>query len=205
MARNRLPDHLFESLRLKHPERFNVYLIGSRLWGTNNSNSDWDILIVGDFPADQLRSLHKSQYDVKLLSREEFINQIRAGSIIEVICYLLDKNEMLQSSFSVGHLQLDIDVIRNWLQDRQARDFEKAEKFWLKENRQAAWKIFRHILLSRALFNHLAEALPRGQITFTLNEIQNIVRPAALVCDKNWLQLDWSEAKLAVIEALTYF
>ncbi|CAF3622265.1 unnamed protein product [Adineta steineri] len=166
MAHSNLPAHLFKSFHLPNPNSYNVYLVGSRLWGTNTDKSDWDVLIVGDVSSEQLSSLHKSQYDIKLLDRQEFIKRAKQGSVIEVICALMRKEDMLQCAFDIGNLSVDSDAIKIWLQERQVKDLAKAEKFWQKGNRQSGWKILRHILHSRALYNHLADILREKQTNY---------------------------------------
>lgn len=203
MAQVTLPAHLFKSLQLPRPEHYNVYLVGSRLWGTNTATSDWDLLIVGDLPPGQLTSVHKSQYDIKLLDREEFTARVKQGSIIEVVCALLRKEDMLQHAFDTGDLSIDPDTIKTWLDERQAKDLEKAEKFWLKGNRQVAWKILRHLLHANVLHNHLVVFLHGKRVTLTIDEIQTIVRPATFLCDKGWMQMEWSNVNTAVTDALT--
>jgi hypothetical protein len=203
MTHSSLPAHLFKSLHLPNPESYNVYLVGSRLWGTNTAASDWDLLVVGDVTSGQLTSLHKSQYDIELLDRQEFIARVKQGSLIEVVCALIRKEDMLQCAFDTGNLLVDPDAIKTYLKERQAKDLDKAEKFWLKGNRQSAWKILKHILHAEALYNHLAVALREKQVTLTIDDVQTIVRPATLLCDKDWMQLDWSNVHTAVIDALT--
>jgi hypothetical protein len=203
MAHTNLPAHLFKSLHLPRPESYNVYLAGSRLWGTNTDTSDWDLLVVGDVPSGQLTSLHKSQYDITLLDRQEFTARVKQGSIIEVVCALMRKEDMLQCAFDTGDLIVDADAIKTWLEERQAKDLQKAEKFWLKGNRQPGWKILRHILHAKALYNHLVVALREKQVILTVDDVQTIVRSATLLCDKAWMQLDWLNVHTAVIDALT--
>jgi hypothetical protein len=204
MTHTSLPAHLFKSLHLHSPESYNVYLVGSRLWGTNTDTSDWDLLVVGDVPSGQLTSLHKSQYDIKLLDRQEFTERVKQGSIIEVVCALMRKEDMLQCAFDTDNLLVDPDAIKTWLQERQAKDLDKAEKFWYKGNRQPGWKILRHILHSRALYNHLVVALREKRITLNIDDVQTILSSATLLCDKTWMQLDWPNVHTAVIYALAH-
>lgn len=196
-----LPDHLFKSLRLTKPENYNIYLVGSRLWGTNNQQSDWDLLMIGDVPANLSSGVHKCQYDIKLLSRQTFVERIKEGSIIEVVCALLRREDMLQHAFDVERTSIRLDAIRNWVSSREEKDFEKAEKFWQKGNRQAGWKILRHILHARSLVNYLAIVLQEQEVTLTIDDIQGVVRPATLLCDKAWMQLEWVDARAATIDA----
>ena len=202
MARANLA-HLFKSLHLSSPEKYNVYLVGSRLWGTNTDTSDWDLLVVGDVSSAQLTSLHKSQYDISLLDRQEFAERVKEGSIIEVICALMRREDMFQCAFDTNNLQVDPEAVRTWLETRQAKDLVKAEKFWLKGNRQSAWKILRHILHGQALYNYLVGALRENQITLSVNDVQTILRPATLLCDKAWMQLDWADVHVSLNNALS--
>lgn len=203
MAQANLTANLFKSLRLPNHANYNVYLVGSRLWGTNTAASDWDLLIVGDVPSGQLSSLHKSQYDVKLLDRQEFIARAKEGSLIECVCALLRKEDMLQCAFDCDPVAVNPDTMRTWLDERQSKDLDKAAKFWQKGNRQAGWKILRHILHGRALYNHLVEALREERVTLTINDVQAIVRPATFLCEKSWMQLEWDDVNAAMMNALT--
>ena len=193
---------LFKSLRLSNPANYNVYLVGSRLWGTNTAGSDWDLLVVGDLSPGQLTSLHKSHYDVKLLDRDEFRARVKEGSIIEVVCALVRKEDMLQCAFDVGDVEVTLDAITTWLEARQRKDMEKAEKFWLKGHRQSGWKILRHMVHARILYNYLAPALREDRATLTIDDVQACIRAATWLCDKTWMQLDWKEAHVAVADVL---
>ena len=110
---------LFKSLRLSNSTNYNVYLVGSRLWGTDSTGSDWDLLVVGDLPPGQLTSLHKSQYDVKLLDRHEFRARVKEGSFIEVVCALMRKEDMLQVAFDLGDVVVNPDAMKTYLGARQ--------------------------------------------------------------------------------------
>ena len=96
MANRNLVENLFESIRLCRSSKYNIYLIGSRLWGTNNKTSDWDLLIISQLTMkEQLPSVHKCQYDVKLMDQQQFIEQVKEGSIIEIIFYLLNRTRWI--------------------------------------------------------------------------------------------------------------
>ncbi|CAF1077224.1 unnamed protein product [Adineta ricciae] len=202
MAQITVPNHLFKSLHLSNPQSYNIYLVGSRLWGTNTDASDWDLLIVGDVSSTQLTSLHKAQYDIKVLDRQEFMQHINDGSIIETLCALMRKEDMLQYAFDIGQPTIDPATMKTWMETRRAKDLDKAEKFWLKGNRQAAWKILRHILHAKVLYDYLVIALREKRVPLTIDDIQTIVRPASLLCDKSWMQLDWSDVRAATMDAL---
>jgi hypothetical protein len=203
MAHSNLPTHLLKSLQLPSLEKCNIYLVGSRLWGTNSDTSDWDLLIVSDLSSGQLKSLHKCQYDITLLDRQEFAARVNQGSIVEVACALLRKEDMLSYAFDTTDLQVNLDAMKMWLEDRQVKDFDKAKKFWLKGNQQSGWKILRHVLNSKALYNHLATVLSSTRVTLTIHDVQTVARSTALLHDKNWIQLDWVNAYSAVTDALT--
>ena len=175
---------VFKSLRLSNPTNYNVYLVGSRLWGTDSTGSDWDLLVVGDLPPGQLTSLHKSQYDVKLLDRHEFRARVKEGSIIEVVCAMMRKEDMMQVAFELGDVVVDPDAMKANLEARQTKDMEKAEKFWLKGNRQPGWKILRHILHATALYHHLAVALRKGPVILTIDEVHVATMAVKLSLDE---------------------
>jgi len=195
MANRNLVENLFESIRLCRSSKYNIYLIGSRLWGTNTKTSDWDLLIVSQLTMkEQLSNVHKCQYDVKLMDQQQFIEQVKEGSIIEVICYLLNKQEMIEHSFDFQSIEINLDKVNSWLNQRQNKDLEKAKKFWIKSNRKSAWKILRHILHSRAIYNYLQQQNIHDQhFNLTIEQIQTILQPATLLCQQDWISLEWNQ------------
>lgn len=205
MANKNLAEQILKSLNLCSSDKYNIYLVGSRLWGTNTKTSDWDLVIVSEKPSKSLTSIHKSQFDVKLIDRQEFIEKIHEGSMIEVICYLMNKEDLIQNDFHINSIEIDLDKINLWLNQRQIKDLDKAHKFWLKGNQKSAWKILRHILHSQSIYNYLRDNLHQNQqINLTINDIQNIVQPATLLWQQDWIDLDWTQILTSFNQTLTH-
>lgn len=79
-------------LQLKSSDTRNVYVIGSRLWGTATEKSDWDLIIVSSSPTiSGKNSMHNSDIDATVYSVLEFEQKLKEHSFLEVICLFLPK------------------------------------------------------------------------------------------------------------------
>jgi hypothetical protein len=72
--------------RLKIPDRdvSNVYLLGSRLWGTSGPDSDWDFLIIVDDKSSALASapkmfvnIHVGNFDAMIMAQSLYVEKLQ--------------------------------------------------------------------------------------------------------------------------------
>ncbi|KAG6845202.1 hypothetical protein H0H87_012529 [Tephrocybe sp. NHM501043] len=194
------------SLGLESIHFDDVFLVGSRLWGTNTHSSDYDLLIVADdsILAEVPKSQHKKQYDITLLTRSEFVARLMAGSFIETVCCLMGEEEscVLRRAQLMRHLVPDVSVVENWVAARYGDDLEKAKKFWQKGKRKDAFKILQHMLMAESVIRGLRAKLIGTpghlcSISLTMAELQAFVRQGSDESDWTWLGLEWD-----VVQAL---
>lgn len=57
---------VLKRLQLKETEVANVYVYGSRVWGTGNKNSDWDFLIIHKNWPGEKSSVHNGEFDAQV-------------------------------------------------------------------------------------------------------------------------------------------
>ncbi|KAJ7074050.1 hypothetical protein C8F01DRAFT_1099055 [Mycena amicta] len=192
-----------------------VYLIGSRLWGTETPKSDFDLLVVlhdsSSSSTPFQKSQHKGNYDVTLLTESEFQRQIESGSIIETICCLLAESESSESNIlhdsAPGQVSrarralVSMQAMRTWVDDRALRDLEKAEKFWRKggSTRENGWKILHHSIAAESIFGGLLElgGPDVQELRLTKAKIHEWVARGRESSDGEWLGLEWVDVLAA--------
>jgi predicted nucleotidyltransferase len=118
-----LSDELFDISHL-----LNVYLFGSRLHGTANEQSDYDIICVMEdgYEKNEKHTLEKrktaliqsDKADVIVYSKKYFVDRLRQFSIIEFMCLWLPKEYRWKESFSLvnelsNHSTLDLAKFRS--------------------------------------------------------------------------------------------
>lgn len=90
-------------LKLVEKDVLNVYLLGSRLWGTAGPESDWDFLVVVRDKAAVLAkapkrflNVHTGNYDAMILSQSFFVEKMTDyTSSYEMIVTWLPAESML--------------------------------------------------------------------------------------------------------------
>ncbi|KAF5386989.1 hypothetical protein D9615_001963 [Tricholomella constricta] len=195
---------ILHSLRPQDAHVSHIYLVGSRLWGTHTEGSDFDLLLVAErLGLETLRSQHKGQYDITLLTKEEFAARVQGGSLIETVCCLLSGDEacVLQEGESMKRLVQDIHVLDAWVTSRHPVDHEKAKKFWLKGKRKDGFKVLQHMITADSVLRGLRKKVQEGRelssITLTVAELHDFVQGGRDESDWNWLGLEWGEVKEA--------
>ncbi|KAG8463340.1 hypothetical protein KFE25_004851 [Diacronema lutheri] len=96
---------------LRDAQVLNVYLVGSRLWGTQRPSFDYDLVVV---VADSDSTLggdastgahgHAGAFDVQVLSREGFAERVRAQELAALICCYLPPEHVWRERARVSHV-----------------------------------------------------------------------------------------------------
>ncbi|KAF8061659.1 hypothetical protein FPV67DRAFT_1673277 [Lyophyllum atratum] len=191
------------SLSLPETLITHAYLVGSRLWGTNTESSDFDLLLIADSLSSGVpKSQHKNQYDVTLLTNEEFVARMQGGHLIETVCCLLGVAEqcVLREGESMRHLVQEVPVINEWIASRLLIDREKAKKFWAKGKRKDAFKVLQHMIVAKYVVQGLNGKVKStgGQlrsISLTMDELHGFVQRGTDESDWTWLNLGWEEVE----------
>ncbi|RDB24008.1 hypothetical protein Hypma_008632 [Hypsizygus marmoreus] len=197
--------HIIASLKLQDHNITHAFLVGSRLWGTNTGSSDFDLLFIAETLSSEVpKSQHKNQYDITLLTKDEFTRRLKSGSLIETVCCLVDGDEesVWRTGGSLKRLVPDIAVLEAWVAARQGADCDKAKKFWLKGKKGDAFKILQHMIMAeyvvRALRGKAQDAGGRlNDVSLEVAELRAFVREGRDKSDRDWMDLEW-----AAVEAL---
>ena len=137
-------DQICNTFGLELEEVLNVYVVGSHMWETCNSTSDWDIVvIVQHFKSPKPQNTHKGNLEAFILSKEQYIAQLDAHSMQSLLTLWLPKHCILQQRFDprVTHFKFSEVKLASSLAASKDRDLRVAEKHFRKGNTNQAKKV----------------------------------------------------------------
>ena len=141
-------EHVLRTLKLVDSDVLNVYMVGSHMWGTCGSRSDWDLVIVlKTLQTAKPLNTHKANIEAFILSQEQFIQSI-ADHLMQVLMVLwLPKECVWVERFDPRpSFKLDRVALAKALEHSRDRDLRVAEKHFSKGDRQKAKKVLLHCL-----------------------------------------------------------
>ena len=141
-------EHVFRTLKLTDSDVLNVYLVGSHMWGTCGSHSDWDLVVVlKTLQSPKPLNTHKSNIEAFVLSREQFLGSM-ADHLMQVLMVLWLPRECvwLERFDPKPNFKLDRGTLVKSLEHSRDRDLRVAEKHFTKGDRQKAKKVLLHCL-----------------------------------------------------------
>ena len=141
-------EHVFRTLKLSDSDVLSVYMVGSHMWGTCGSRSDWDLVIVlKTLQTAKPLNTHKANIEAFILSQEQFLQSI-ADHLMQVLMVLwLPKECVWVERFDPRpSFKLDRVALAKALEHSRDRDLRVAEKHFSKGDRQKAKKVLLHCL-----------------------------------------------------------
>ena len=141
-------EDILRSFSLNRTSVLNIYPHGSRVYGTNAPDSDYDYIIVGDNQINAKPELVFSTFREKRLNatiyrHDDFLNKIQQHSVSVLECICLSKVQLLLDTvdfvFTVNPKQLHASFTR-----KAEQDFARAEKRFLDGNIKKAKKSLFH-------------------------------------------------------------
>jgi len=142
-------DKLINGLKLDPLNVLNIYVVGSRLWGTGTYNSDWDFIIVLKKWKQNRSFLHKKDWDVHVLNKETYENRVLDEHRFLEVCtlwlpdYCVWKEELsLRKQFIKSFKPKQFMKI---LEEEKIRDEKLAKKMLNKEKYKKVEKINHYI------------------------------------------------------------
>jgi hypothetical protein len=183
---NRLLAALFSVWRLRDADALNIYLVGSRLWGTATDASDFDLVVVATdraftaMGADVLHG-HSGTLDVLLLSHAAFVRRIREHDVGTLICCYLPATHVWRERAGVRPTLSRPALVGATL--------SSSDKSWRRARKDAegrgelgrAAKVLCHALRLRTLALQLAR---HGEVLDFAME--STLGPAAAACARRW-------------------
>lgn len=124
---------VLDKLGLSDKDVLAVTLVGSRLWGTSNKNSDWDFLIVVKrSPSDKGRwTLHVGNYEAMMFTLEEFKSKLAAHSFLTLVPFWAPKEHRWKCVAPLNFSalpKLDKQALARAVEEETKRDWDVAAK-----------------------------------------------------------------------------
>jgi predicted nucleotidyltransferase len=126
----------------------NIYLYGSRVYGTLSEFSDYDfkVIVKGDNKPDDIKT---SELDIVFMTMVEFQKLVDVYDLVALEClFLPDDMKMETVKFSLPYI--DKDLLRVSVSSKASNSFAKAKKKIFKENevyigKKSLYHVFRMI------------------------------------------------------------
>lgn len=146
----------------------NVYVVGSHMWETCTSSSDWDIVIVviKQHWASTPKNAHKGSLDAFILSEQQYREQVDAHSMQILLTLWLPDHCVLKQTFDprTNFKFSEAKLVTSMAASRD-RDLRVAEKHFRKRNTAHAKRVLVHC--TRYLDVAVQLKVQRGCINFT--------------------------------------
>ena len=140
-------NQVLDKFGLKFNKVLNIYLLGSRLWGTSTESSDYDLMIIcRDYTGQQ--SLHTHNIDATVLDINEFNKRVKNYEFIETICTHLPNEFILLEKRKIRPLLSNYSQWKQTMQYRIKRDMSYVDKNESKGKLDRASKTRFHALMT---------------------------------------------------------
>jgi len=131
----------------------NVFVVGSRVWGTATSASDWDLIVVLDSKQGTKRKTvcaAKDNIDAIVWDRNEWAAELKAHRFLSLLTLFLPPSavwkQLLRIDGVPGFSGISFRVFAEKLVAETDRDCRKMSKFFAKKKRDRAQRTFVHSL-----------------------------------------------------------
>jgi len=144
---------LCRKLEMEMEDVVNCYIIGSRIWGTATSKSDWDMIVViknKKKMKKQGTTLTVDNIDAKIWDIEEWIEELKAHRFACWLTLFLPINAIWKQESSIDTLEnvggFSMTLFVDKLVDDVGKDCHKLNKFWTKGKMDRVHRTFVHSL-----------------------------------------------------------
>lgn len=103
-----------------------VYLYGSRVYGTFNSDSDWDFISIVDESG--TGELDSGYVNIKLMSKDHFQKLLNDHNISALECYFLTDRYVVKAPDFSWDFSLDLQKLRHSISQKSNHSWVKAKK-----------------------------------------------------------------------------
>jgi predicted nucleotidyltransferase len=152
---------VYTKLKLTEKDVTHVYLVGSRLWGTANSKSDYDFIIVHSKWPKEYQSIHNSEIDATVLHSDEFQRRLEEHEFYETITQHIPK-EYVWKEAKTKKVKFDAQALCKSVIEETNRDWTMAQKYFEKSNSARGKKTIVHALRLLLISIQLVEKNKNG-------------------------------------------
>lgn len=124
-----------------------VFMLGSRLWGTANKNSDYDLYVV---TKKSVMGAHRKapRADIHVESFKEFHDGLVHQQFLQTICCFLPEENVIVSNQTVPRIRINPRLVKKAIKSKVVSDFALTEKFLRKSRDLLAYKTRFHTLIT---------------------------------------------------------
>lgn len=140
--------HILGAFSLQDSNVLNIYIVGSHLWETCRSSSDWDlVIVVNELLSVKPLNHHKGNIEAFIISKKDYVEQINKHSFQLLLTVWLPRIFVVKELFDPRTVFcLSLESLISALSQHKERDFRIAQKHFLKDNRSKARKILIHCI-----------------------------------------------------------
>ena len=151
------------TLKVDRGELTSIYLWGSRAYKTHTTDSDFDIICVGENFSDG-REYRNGDLNLHTVSVQTFQNNLTEHKIREVECFFLPRDNYLMGDY-IYDFHLDLKKLRHIWSAVSSNSWVKAKK---KINVEKEWYIgIKSLFHSLRILNFATQLAVKKQINFT--------------------------------------
>jgi len=119
---------ILEKQKIKNEDILNIYIYGSRCYGTFNNNSDYDIEVVLKTNSHNNIEI-KGFYNLHINSQINFINNLKLMKIHELECIFSKKEKILKQTIDFkSNLKINKKLLRKSVSSKSNNSYVKAKK-----------------------------------------------------------------------------
>lgn len=126
MDRNKLLNDIIKSSGIHPTKIFNVTIFGSQVYGTNNNNSDWDVIMVANNSVESTE-LRRGLYNIHVYTPDKFKKDLEWHRINNIECIFAPDWAKLKENIKF-EFKLDITKLRHSISHTSSNSWVKAKK-----------------------------------------------------------------------------
>lgn len=147
---------LSKDFKLPQADILNVYVVGSRLWGTMHKGSDWDLVVIVKSWQSKPSDVHNGIVDAHILSQDQYMQALISHNFRSIVCLFTPQHLRLKESIKFhDEFKLNKSLLKQSIFDEHERDIRIASKHAIKGKVDIAKKICLHTLRELALGEQL--------------------------------------------------
>lgn len=117
-----------------HPSRiFNVYLFGSQVYGTADSNSDWDVIMIANTP-NESTEIRRGLFNIHVYTPDKFKSDLEYHRVNNLECIYAPECAKLKESIKFNDFKINKNRLRHSLSYTSSNSWIKCHKKLVIEN-----------------------------------------------------------------------
>lgn len=111
-----------------HPSRvFNVYIFGSQVYGTANSNSDWDIIMISNNSVESIE-IQKGLFNIHIYTPDKFKDDLEWHRINNLECIYAPDWAKIKEDIKFDDFKINLNKLRHATSHISSNSWVKCKK-----------------------------------------------------------------------------